>query len=174
MNKEKLKALVQYICYKCSDPSILGKTKLNKILFYSDFMAYLRYRQPITGERYVKHQFGPVSDHLDEVLDELVATDELVVRDTPYYDYAKKEFIARKMPDLGMFTANEISIVDDMIQRICRNFTAKEISKASHTKVWEAARIGEEIPYNTVYIHKLREMTPLDIDWARQQIAQRE
>lgn len=40
--RDRLKALVQYICYQCHDPSVLGAIKLNKILWYSDVIAFAR------------------------------------------------------------------------------------------------------------------------------------
>ncbi len=140
MNREKLKALVQYICFRCSDPSLLGKTKLNKVLYYSDFAAYVRLKASITGEQYVKHQFGPV---------------------------------ALRQPSLALFSADEISLVDEMIEVICYQHSARSISEASHTRVWEAAHVGEEIPYSSAFIHRLRSISPDDLDWARLYIERR-
>lgn len=71
LNFSKLKALVHYVCHKAPNPRKLGATKFNRILFFSDTEAYLSLGRPITGEEYVKHQYGPVSRHLDEVLYEL-------------------------------------------------------------------------------------------------------
>ena len=36
MDQEKFDALVHYICARCEDPTSLGATKLNKIMWYSD------------------------------------------------------------------------------------------------------------------------------------------
>lgn len=173
MNREKFKALVQYICYRCSDPSYLGKTKLHKVLHYSDFAAYVRLNAPITGETYVKHQFGPIASHLDEILNELVVEEMMVVRDMPCGEYIRKECIALRQPSLAMFSAEEISLVDEMIDVICYQHSAKSISDESHTRVWEAAKVGEEIPYSTAFINRLRSISPDDMDWARQYIKRR-
>jgi len=53
LDQRKLKALIHYICYQCHDPSVLGATKLNKILWYSDVIAFARAGASITGETYV-------------------------------------------------------------------------------------------------------------------------
>jgi hypothetical protein len=37
---------------KDESDAIFDKAKLNKILFYSDFLAYFRTGKPITGQRY--------------------------------------------------------------------------------------------------------------------------
>ena len=68
-NYKKMKALVNYIAYLAHDPSVLGKVKLNKVLWRSDLNSYLLNGDPITGEQYVKHQFGPVSKHIDKAIE---------------------------------------------------------------------------------------------------------
>jgi hypothetical protein len=59
-NNKKFSNLVHYICYKCDDPSQLGATKLNKILWYCDMFSYRWNSESMTGENYIKRQFGPV------------------------------------------------------------------------------------------------------------------
>ena len=68
LDQRKLKALIHYICYQCHDPSVLGATNLNKILWYSDVIAFARAGASITGETYVKQQFGPVPRHILGIL----------------------------------------------------------------------------------------------------------
>lgn len=168
---KRFKSLVHYVCYKCHDPSKLGKTKLNKVLYYSDFSAYLHLGKSITNEKYIKHQFGPVPAHVDSALDALKKEGAIVVRDAEFFGYAKKEFIALKKPDISQFSADEISLVDLVTESICDGFTAKAISEASHDEIWELAEIGEEIPYCTAFVASLGEITEEDLRWAQRRKA---
>lgn len=163
---QKLKALVHYICYRCHDPSVLGATKLNKILWYSDIVAFMKNDKPITAETYVKQQFGPVPKHILGIIDDLEAERVIAVRDAEVFGYQKKEYVALKPADINQFTAEEISIVDWAIDTICHKHTAESISLASHDAIWEMAEIGEEIPLYAVWASELGEITPKDIDWA--------
>lgn len=43
----------------------LYQTKLNKWMFYADFLAFKRYQQSITGSRYVRLSYGPVPNRYD-------------------------------------------------------------------------------------------------------------
>ena len=53
---KKLRELILYICDKSKNhPKKLGMVKLNKILFFSDFTAYLRHGSSITGAKYFKN-----------------------------------------------------------------------------------------------------------------------
>jgi hypothetical protein len=42
VDQAKFDTLVHYFCARCEDPSSLGATKLNKIMWYSDASAYLQ------------------------------------------------------------------------------------------------------------------------------------
>lgn len=164
---DRLKALVQYICYQCHDPSVLGAIKLNKILWYSDVIAFARSGDSITGETYVKQQFGPVPRHILGVIEDLEAEEALVMREVEFYGKQKKEYVALKKPDISMFTADEISLVDSVIDVVCHKHTASSISMASHDAIWKLAEIGEEIPLYAALASELGEVTEDDVKWAK-------
>ncbi|MBS1913461.1 MAG: SocA family protein [Bacteroidetes bacterium] len=167
---DKYVALVHYICWRCQDPSKLGKTKLNKILFYSDFASYLYYRKPITDTGYIKLQFGPVPKDIDQVIIRLRHEGKVVERDAQHFGYPKKEFIALTRPDISAFTAEEISLVEMYIEDICNEHTATSISQASHTLAWELAEMGEEIPYPAVFAFQFGEISSEDLAWAQKEV----
>lgn len=171
-NMEKLKALIHYICSRC-EPDELGKTKLNKVLWYADLSAYLNFLQSITGETYIKKELGPVSKHILEALRALDEEGRVIERVNPrFFQYAKREYIALDRPDLSLFSAREISLVDEVIDVICRKHTATSISEASHDEIWEAADLDEEIPFCAVLTKRTGKITDRDIRWARECIAE--
>lgn len=166
-NEEKLKALVHYICYKAHDPSILGAIKLNKILWHSDILSYRLWNKPITGETYIKRQYGPVSKNILRVVEKLVNEGAIITREVDYYGYSKKEYIALAKPNISLFTADEISLVDEIFDYVCKDNTATSISEKTHDDIWKLAIIGEEIPYYTILASKLGEINESDIEWAK-------
>lgn len=172
---EKLRAAIHYVCSRSPDPRRLGKTKLNKILYFSDREAYLRTGTPITGERYVKHQYGPVSSHLDEALGQL-ERERLIAVASGYgafvgASFTQTQFLSLRRPDVSVFTAEEVSLIEQYVDLICNRHSARSISEASHDVVWDAAEIGEEIPYETAFLHTRAELTPDDLAWARAALA---
>ena len=170
LDRSKLTALVHYICAACEDPSVLGGTKLNKVLWYADMNAFIERGHSITGETYVKQQFGPVAQHLLPAVKTLEDQDAIAVRQAPHYAYTKWEYVSLKQPDISMFKPEEISLVDDMIQIICHKNTAKSISRQTHDVIWELAEIGEEIPYYAVFASELGEFTKDDMEWAKREV----
>lgn len=171
LDMRKLSALVHYICSKCPDKNLLGATKLNKILWYSDAIALQMWGAPITGEVYVKRQFGPVPKHILGVIEQLEREGAIAVTNTPYHNYAKREYVSLKVPKISIFTPQEISLVDDVINEICYNHTATSISLASHDRIWELAEIGEDLPLETVFASELDEVTEEDVKWAKRALS---
>lgn len=164
-NREKLKSLVHYVIAKCPNPDVLGSIKLNKVLWVSDLWSYVGTGQPITGEHYMKRQFGPVAASMKGILDELKAEDRIAIRQVP--GGGKVDYFALTTPDLGPFTAEEISLVDEAIDFVCLEHTAEEISERTHDDIWKLAEIGEEIPLHAMLASELGEVTPEDVAWAK-------
>lgn len=163
---EKLKRLTHYIC-ACADRCLLGAIKLNKILWYSDIIAYRELGKPITGETYIKQNFGPVPKHIKEVLGVLVLEKKVIERDVPRYSYIKREYVSLTDPDISPFSNEEIEIVNFVTENICENFTAPEISEYSHNDLWHFAEMGEELPYPATLVGSFVEPSNEDMEWAK-------
>jgi len=167
VNRDKYKELVLYICEKC-DSVKLGAIKLNKVLWFSDLLAYVKWGEPITGERYVKRQFGPAPYGILSVLEELQGEGALTVKSLDFYGYQKTHYIPERSADLSQFTVDELSLVDGMIGFVCDSNTALSISELTHDHIWEIAENGEEIPHYAVFASVPGEITEADIDWGRE------
>jgi hypothetical protein len=169
-NKTKFKNLVHYICaQRSSDPSSLGATKLNKILWLSDFSAYYSLGDSITGARYVKRQFGPVPHQIMPVLKELESEGAVETRDVSHFGKRKKEYVVRYGTSIDHFNDEEKAIINKTIKLVCDDHTAASISEASHDHIWKAAEDGEEIPYCTVFSMP-GEITEDELEWAKMQL----
>jgi hypothetical protein len=165
LKKDKFKNLILYICSKCALQD-LGSVKLNKTLWYSDIVAYQKLGEEITNEVYKKQKLGPVSYHILPIITELEEEGKLVCRNNDFFGYEKQEYITLTKPNLKLFSADEISIVDSMIDFCCIDHSAVGISRVSHDSIWEMAEIGEEIPPNAVYASRLGDIDEDDMKWA--------
>ena len=161
---KKFRALVHYII-DIVEPSMLGKTKLNKILWFSERKAYLQSGKTITGETYVKFPEGPVAKHLLEALKDLKEEGVIVQRLSRVYDFNRHEYFSLSRPDISMFTQDEIDIVAREAVRIA-SMTAKEISNISHDRTWETFEMNEPIPMVSVLASNVGNLTPDDVQWA--------
>ena len=170
MPTEKLDTLVHYVCYRCEDPSRLGATKLNKVLWYADTRAFVSLGSSITGATYIKRQFGPVPKEILSARARLVESGAIIERTMPHRGYQQTQFIAMCSPVISMFSAEQISIVDEALEHVSRDHSAVSISLETHDRVWKAAEIGEEIPYHAVFAANIGEIDEGDMAWAKEEI----
>jgi len=168
-DREKFKKLVHYICEQASGLDF-GSTKLNKCLWFSDTIAYLKLGRSITGERYVKRQFGPVAFDILPAQRELVDEGKIAVG-APDAEYDNWDFMVQKKADASDFTQDEIGIIQQVIHFVCCEHTARSISTLTHDRVWKLAEVGEDIPYEAMFIARLGEIDEHDVSWAKRELA---
>jgi hypothetical protein len=166
----KLRELMLYIAQKSEGDSHFGKTKLFKILVEADFTFYSRTGRSITDYTYEKREFGPIPRGGLAALDALQSDGDMNVLERTFHGFRQALPLAMRDPDLEWFSAAEIAVVDEAIDTL-RSYTAKEASDRSHESIgWIAARIGEEIPYQTCLID-VDEPTEADYDHAARLVA---
>jgi len=171
-NKDKFKATVHHIC-KIAKTKDLGSTKLNKILWYADSINYLETGQSLTGETYKRIQYGPVPQHILPILDELEECNYLRREKTTYHGYPKTEFHCLEDPCTDLLSEDELLLVDELTDEICKNFTAASISQATHDRIWEIAEQGEEIPLYAMFASNIKDPSEAAKKWALSAIAEK-
>jgi hypothetical protein len=157
--EEKLAELILYVSGKCLTHERFGATKLNKILFFSDFVFFKLHGKPITGVPYFKLENGPAPRCLIRVRESLQKDEALVI--APRFTtggFVQHRPIPMRAPDLKEFSADEISIVDQVIDFL-KDKSAEEVSELSHYYVigWKMYELKEEIPYHSVFARAMKE-----------------
>ena len=136
-----------YVADRCEHHPKFGATKLNKILFYADFIAYIRLGQSVTGAEYQRLPHGPGPRRLVPVRSALLEAGDTVVRRKSCHAKIQDRLVPLREANLDLFSAREISIVDEVIDAL-QNRSAQEVSDLSHQLLaWQLADSGETIPY---------------------------
>ena len=167
----KFAKTVHYICER-GDAQKLGAIKLNKILWYADTIAYRATGKSITGEGYIKRQYGPVPKNILKTLRRLEENGKIRIRETNTPGRSR-EFVSLSDADVAPFSSEELRIIDSVLAEICNNHTATSISDMSHSIVWEAAELGGEIPVFAVLAERSGVITRKDQKWADKIISER-
>lgn len=163
---KKMKELVLLISLHSEGDKRYGATKLNKLLFFSDFLAYVYLGKSITGHEYQKLPQGPAPRYLMPIREDLEVEKDIAIRKTDYYGYQQHKIFALREPDLSVFTAEEVELVHSIIEQ-CWHKSASEISTDSHRFIgWELAEDNETIPYEVALIHP-REPTKDEIEYGK-------
>jgi hypothetical protein len=149
----KLKELVLYLSHQSleiEDDPRFGYVKLNKLLFRADTEGWRRLGNSITGETYIKQDFGPVASHLPIALEQLGSAGYLTWHFQETGPHTQKIPTALEPPDTSLFSPDELAVIDATIDELLP-YGGKAVSEWSHelSAGWRVADINEEIPYET-------------------------
>ena len=146
LSLERLKNLMLRILESCSD---VWCTKMNKLLFYIDFLAFRNCGMAISGLSYRAIEFGPVPDKWDRVYSEFQEIEQVL---KPVGDFEGNLLAATQKADMSMFAEDEIKLID----MVCARFgkcSARELSHISHEeKAWINHKTNSErIPFSDAF-----------------------
>jgi hypothetical protein len=165
----KFRELILYVAAKAEPDPNFGATKLNKILFYCDFLAYRSLGKAISGQAYQKLPHGPAPRTLLPVISEMESAEECIVVEREHFGYTQKRLVPRRGPDLSVFTPEEVDLINGVVMELWQN-NASSVSELSHRFIgWQAVGLGEEIPYETVFVgDPAQPLTAEELDHARE------
>lgn len=169
IDRAKLKSVILYAISACKAEE-LGAVKLHKVLYFSDMLHFMHEGHPITGAKYRKRPFGPTCDQLLPALGEMSREKEIDIFEENYFGYCKKTYAAHKEPELNRFSKTEISLINEVIDFVCKNNTAKTISTFSHNLAWEMVDFGDELPYKSAYYILPAQVSPEAMEWASEEV----
>lgn len=168
--QDRTEAVAHYVIAR-ADPNKLGAVKLNKVMWFADLEAYRRLGHTITGQTsYEKRQYGPVPNNIVRSIRRLEQADKIATREVPTFGGTRREHVWLKKPDVKMFSADEVDILNAAIDWVCEEHTAKSISALSHDRLWEQAELGEQIPVGAAAVMP-DEVDGEDIAWALRELA---
>lgn len=162
----KLQELIVYISTISVGDKYYGATKLNKLLFYADFVAYRRYGKSITGQEYQALSQGPAPKRLKIVMEQLRKSGQVTERVKRFHNFTQITTKPLALADLGKFTQQEIALVHELVQRFW-NHSARQISELSHEFIgWSLAEKGETIPYGVALLGR-EKLTEQELEHAK-------
>lgn len=142
LSLNRLKNIMLYILSRCDE---VWCTKMNKLLFYTDFMSYRERGMAMTGLSYRAIDFGPVPERWDRVYSEFPEVRQELRQ---VGDFVGSVLTASQEADTSVFTDDEIKVLD----AVCSNFgnkSSREISHLSHEEeAWKDYHVNHErIPF---------------------------
>ena len=129
-NFEKFTEMVVYFSDKLSP----FKTKMNKLLFYADFLMFKQSCFSISGVRYKAIDMGPVPNNFQSIFEYLANNDEIDIYTTEFPNgYTGEQFKARKDRKFNadLFTENELNTLEK-VATVFKETSTNDIIKLSH------------------------------------------
>jgi putative zinc finger/helix-turn-helix YgiT family protein len=127
---EKFAEMVVYFSDKISP----YKTKMNKLLFYADFLNFKLSCFSISGVRYKAIDMGPVPDKFQSIFEYLANNDTIDIITTEFPNgYTGEQFKARKDRKFNpnLFTENELQTLEK-VATIFKQTSTSDIIEMSH------------------------------------------
>lgn len=165
-DRDKLKEAVWLLASYCHTED-LGNVKLHKMLYFADMLYFVAEGRPLTGEHYLKQKFGPTARHLTSVVRSLEAEGVLRVEEREYFGFIKKSYSVLSDFRQTRLSDREMSFLKEIADLI-KDRSAREISELSHNAAWEAAGMGEHLPYFTALQLMPEEVSETDLNWAKE------
>lgn len=142
------KNAVLYFIKYCNN-QYLHVTKLNKLLYYLDFVYFRDHRKSITGDLYIHQEYGPVPSHTGEILTEL-NSDQAI--DIQTIDYKNGEMINFKIKDSTKLDESVFSVDQSkLLKQICDEFgnwpTDKIVAQTHLEAPWFYSKPYEVVDY---------------------------
>ena len=145
INQKKYINALLYFLENCNN-KFLGKTKLNKLFYYLDFVYYKKYKKSVTGDIYFCEQFGPVPSCLDSIKNDAIKQ-KLIRVEIINIQTKKEKYHLLEKPNLSCFNCKEL----ELLQKICEKFksynTNKIVDQTHFEAPWFYAELYEKIDY---------------------------
>ena len=139
-NLERISNMISFF----SERMRTWKTKLNKLLFYSDFLSYKHFGHGISGIDYRAINLGPVPSSFDRMY-ELIDEGDLLHRE--YIEYECGHFGEYFVPLItfndSLFEKEEIEIMSIVSEKF-KNTKSEEMIEISHQEPAWKENIGEK------------------------------
>ena len=150
-NLKKFKEVLLYILNKVSAKPNIGETVIYKLLYFIDFDYYEKYEEQLMGAAYIKNNYGPTPVGFNKIIGSMIKNKEIEKVKSDYYQYPQTKYLPLKTPDLSILNANEIRLIDDVLNRLS-DMNASQISDYSHNDVpWITTDDQKVIEYEKVF-----------------------
>lgn len=142
---EKFCLMVAFFVDKSNNK--LQKTKLFKLLNYSDCLYFKENCVSISGVKYVHFTYGPIPDRYGLLMDAMNTDD--IIKERVLFDnqYETHQIIKGSKEFVSKLNAVELDVLNRVYDKF-KDYTAKQISDASHKEEgYELTNAGDYISY---------------------------
>jgi len=148
INERLYKNAVLYFIKYCNN-QYLHATKLNKLLYYLDFIFFRDHKKPVTGDIYIHEGYGPVPSRVDEVLTALKSEGAI---DVSAVDYKDGELIQFELKDADQLDESVfLETQKKLLKQICDEFgnwpTEKIVAQTHLEAPWFYSKPYEVVDY---------------------------
>ena len=149
LNVDKVSEMVKFFVSK---EGWIFPTRLNKEMFYADFLHFKLHGQSISGLQYQAIQYGPVPVHYDTIYDNIDGINKEIVL---AHDMESTRLSCSSYDD-GVFSEQELKTLGDVLVKTQPMSTQKLIAQSHEEDAWKNHHEGNQlIPYSEAFSIRL-------------------
>ena len=143
-NIDKITQVIKLFCFK----RVVFKSKLVKLLYYSDFKHFKINKHSITGLRYAMLPMGPAPNDYQLLLGFILKHDsDISIEPCKAGKYDGEIIVTHSPPDLTVFNNEEQATLSEVNARFAF-YTSSAIQEKTHAEpAYKEIPVGEIIPY---------------------------
>lgn len=150
-NLEKFKEVFLYILNEVGAKPNIGKTVIQKLLYFIDFDYYEKFEEQLIGATYIKNKYGPTPIEFMNIVDEMLRDEDIVAVKNKRFDFDQIKYLPLRKADLSGLNANELSTIENVLERLS-DMSASQLSDYSHNDIpWIGTEDKETIDYEAVF-----------------------
>ena len=148
LNERLYENAILYFVKYCNN-QFLHQTKLNKLLYYLDFISVRDHKKSFTGDIYIHRDYGPVPAHADEIITALKSKGAIDIEVATYKDGELINFVIKDETqfDQSVFSSEQ----KKLLKRICDEFggwpTEKIVAQTHLEAPWFYSKPYEVVDY---------------------------
>jgi uncharacterized phage-associated protein len=149
-DRQKFANAASYLAERCPDG--LTKMKLANLLYFADKEHLLEYGRPITGDRYIKMEFGPVPSEAYNLMkrDERASVEDQELFDR-YLEVSENNVSAKRPPNLDFLSETNREVLDNVAVKYGQ-LAPGALSRLSHREpAWRQAEMNREMDYRLMF-----------------------
>lgn len=159
-DERKFSELLLYVAARLEGDRAGGATKVNKVLYFADFVHVRRTGGPITGAEYQKLPHGPAPRRLRPVREALVTNGDARVITEEFLGYEVHRLIPLREADVSLFSPIEMETIEQVLGDL-DGLNARQVSDLSHEEAgWRLVGEGDVIPYEAALVGAPQVSTP--------------
>ena len=139
--KSKLNLLKYILFFANKSKKNLYKTKLNKLLFYTQFIYYKKYKERLLIDDFICDFYGPAIENIDSYLIEFESKKFIRLLHSQFGNIIMPEVVLND----ESYEEKELDILYSVLKKFDK-FTSAQISEYSHNELlWSEDHIKEVI-----------------------------
>jgi transcriptional regulator with XRE-family HTH domain/uncharacterized phage-associated protein len=143
--KPRFEKVAQFVLFFAQHEPPL-KTRMNKLLFYADFLHFKRTGRSISGCNYRAIPFGPVPSHFHELFGILEQKQYLRVEQELFeHGTIGERFLAARPFDPSLFSTDELAHMQEVLEAFRQLRTRQLIELSHYEKGWAERQPAREL-----------------------------